>query len=119
VVIGMGINISMPNSAQQQIDQAWTDMQKACGKHVSRNSLSARLIEQLVMAIHEFENKGLTDFVASWSKWDMLRDKHVELVLANQSVAGIARGIDKNGALQLESDGVIKCYMAGEASLKK
>ncbi len=118
VVIGIGVNVNMPGLASWNIDQPWTDIQKASGKCVSRNSLAANIIEQLVQAIKEFESGGLADFVSSWSQWDMLQDKPVDIVMANQNISGIARGIDKNGALQVESGGVIKSYMAGEVSIK-
>ena len=119
IVIGIGVNVDMPKSAHQQIDQAWSDVQKASGKPVSRNGLAASIIEQLVLAINRFEREGLAGFIARWSQWDMLKNQPVQLVTANQTIPGIARGIDDSGALRLESGGGLKSYMAGEASLKK
>lgn len=119
VVMGLGVNVNMSEMPPQQIDQPWTDMHTASGKLISRNELAAKIIEQLVRAVQEFENQGLADFVSSWSQWDMLRDQAVEIQMANQAITGIARGIDEVGALRVETDGVVKSYMAGEASLRK
>ena len=119
VVIGIGLNVNMPESSGQQIDQPYTDLHSACGKNLSRNVLAAQFIEQLVLAIQEFEVQGLGNFVTNWSQWDMLLDRPVEFAMANQTISGVSRGIDASGALRLESDGVVKSYMAGEVSLIK
>ena len=119
VVIGLGVNVNMPATASGQIDQAWTDLQRASGKPVSRNELAAIIIEQLVQSVQLFEKEGITRFASVWSQWDALRDQPVDIALANQTISGIARGIDKSGALRVETDGVIKNFMAGEASLRK
>lgn len=119
VVMGLGINVNMPATASAQIDQAWTDLQKASGKQISRNELAARIIEQLVQSVKMFEKEGLGPFVSSWSQWDVLRDQPVDIVMATQTISGIARGIDKLGALRVETAGGIKSFMAGEASLRK
>lgn len=119
VVMGLGINVNMPATASAQIDQAWTDLQKAGGKQISRNELAARIIEQLVQSVKLFEKEGLGHFVSSWSQWDVLRDQPVDIAMATQTISGIARGIDEIGALRVETDGVIKSFMAGEASLRK
>lgn len=119
VVIGIGVNVNMSDLGKQEIDQAWTDIRLASGKHVSRNALAAEIIHQLILAIQEFEQTGLAGFVSDWTQWDMLMDQAVDIVMANQSISGIARGIDASGALRLEIDGIMKSYMAGEASLKK
>lgn len=119
LVIGIGVNVSMPSHYGQAIDQAWTDLVQASGKLVSRNELSGVLIEQLISSLRVFEEQGLKGFVHEWKLKDMLLDKSVEMNLGSHQYRGIARGIDKQGALQLEINGELKSFMAGDASIRK
>lgn len=119
VVIGFGLNVHMPASASKLIDQPWTDLSHACARPVSRNELVSEIMEQLTGAIRTFEQQGLEPFIGNWTQWDMLCDQPVDIIMASQTISGIARGIGENGALRVEAGGVIKNYMAGEASLQK
>ena len=42
----------------------------------------------------------------------------VKLIIGEKEIAGISRGIDEQGALLLEQDGVIKPWVGGEISLR-
>lgn len=119
VVIGVGVNVRMPEEVEHQIGQPWTDIYRVSGKTISRNDLAAGIIEQLILAVQSFEKQGPGEFVSCWSEWDMLKNQPVDIMLANRTISGIARGIDGMGALRVETDGVVKTYMAGEASLQK
>lgn len=119
IVIGVGINVKMPATLAQEIDQAWTDLYQVTGKPVSRNALAADVIHQLIQAIQVFEQQGLESFIPAWEAKDLLRDQAIEILLGEKLINGIARGIDKTGALQLEIAGEIKSFMAGEARLCK
>jgi BirA family biotin operon repressor/biotin-[acetyl-CoA-carboxylase] ligase len=119
VAVGVGINVRMPTDLAQPIDQPWTDLYRMTGKTVSRNALAASLIKQLIQAIQEFEKDGLANFISAWQERDMLLNQQVEISLANKHIQGIACGIDASGALQVQVDGLVKSFMAGEASLKK
>jgi len=118
VVIGVGINVRMPDK-QKGIDQAWTDLFQIKNGFDSRNELACALTTEMIQAIQTFESEGLGSFIHTWSERDFLIGKHIDIVLANKQISGIARGIDNHGALQLEVDGTIKHYMAGEVSVKK
>ncbi|KDX80754.1 biotin ligase C terminal domain protein [Escherichia coli 2-222-05_S4_C2] len=42
----------------------------------------------------------------------------MKLIIGDKEIFGISRGIDKQGALLLEQDGIIKPWMGGEISLR-
>ena len=44
--------------------------------------------------------------------------RQVKLIIGDKEIFGISRGIDKQGALLLEQDGIIKPWMGGEISLR-
>ncbi|PHM36419.1 biotin-- synthetase [Xenorhabdus mauleonii] len=117
IVIGIGMNISMNNEQQQLISQQWTSLQQA-GMEVERNKLIAEIILELKEALIQFESEGLSPFVSRWFKLDNFIDRPVKLIIGDQDIYGIARGIDQQGALLLDINGVITPYIGGEISLR-
>jgi BirA family transcriptional regulator, biotin operon repressor / biotin---[acetyl-CoA-carboxylase] ligase len=118
VVIGIGLNVRMPATAGRQIDQAWVDAETALGKSMSRNALAGLLLHHLLLALQQFQAKGLTPFIQEWQQWDIVTGKTIRLQLPTETLTGIAKGIDHNGALLLQSRGTISSHMAGEVSVR-
>jgi biotin-(acetyl-CoA carboxylase) ligase len=44
--------------------------------------------------------------------------KTIRLQLPNETLTGVAKGIDRNGALLLQNRGIITSHMAGEVSVR-
>ena len=53
-----------------------------------------------------------------WEKLDNLIHRPEKLIIGDKEIYGISRGIDAQGALLLEQDGVIKAWVGGEISLR-
>lgn len=117
LVIGAGINLAMRESNSQAINQGWINLQEA-GVVIDRNQLSAMLLRHLRQALREFEVEGLSPFIKRWNQLDNFKDREVKLLIGDQEIYGIARGIDAQGGLLLERDGVIKPFIGGEISLR-
>ncbi|CQD44271.1 bifunctional biotin--[acetyl-CoA-carboxylase] ligase/biotin operon repressor BirA [Yersinia mollaretii] len=117
LVIGAGINLTMRESTTNVINQDWINLQEA-GVIIDRNKLTAELLSELRLAVVKFENEGLSAFISRWREMDNYLDRPVKLIIGNQEIYGVARGIDQQGALLLEQDGVIKPYIGGEISLR-
>ncbi|MCP9270422.1 bifunctional biotin--[acetyl-CoA-carboxylase] ligase/biotin operon repressor BirA [Xenorhabdus sp. XENO-1] len=117
IVIGIGMNISMSSEQQKLINQQWTNLQQA-GIVVERNKLISEIILELKKALIQFENEGLSPFLFRWLKLDNFMNRSVKLIIGNQEVYGTARGIDQQGALLLDINGVITPYIGGEISLR-
>ncbi|QKJ02186.1 bifunctional biotin--[acetyl-CoA-carboxylase] ligase/biotin operon repressor BirA [Yersinia mollaretii] len=117
LVIGAGINLTMRESTTNVINQDWINLQEA-GVIIDRNKLTAELLSELRLAVVKFENEGLSAFISRWREMDNYLDRPVRLIIGNQEIYGVARGIDQQGALLLEQDGVIKPYIGGEISLR-
>jgi BirA family biotin operon repressor/biotin-[acetyl-CoA-carboxylase] ligase len=118
VVIGVGINVRMPVAAGQQIDQAWTDVETVLGKPVGRNRLAGALLSNLISVVREFEVDGLSPFLDEWQRMDCFAGREVQLQLPNETVQGVARGVDASGALILAKSGELRRYHSGEVSLR-
>lgn len=117
LVLGAGINMAMRETNASQIDQRWINLQEA-GITIDRNELAAKLLNELRHSLRQFEIDGLAPFISRWRKLDNFIDRPVKLLIGEQQIFGIARGIDQQGALLLEQEGVIKPFIGGEISLR-
>ncbi|WP_379058712.1 bifunctional biotin--[acetyl-CoA-carboxylase] ligase/biotin operon repressor BirA [Pectobacterium brasiliense] len=117
LVIGAGINLQMREPAPDTINQGWINLQEA-GIEINRNTLASTLISELRSALAVFELKGLELFIPRWEKLDNYFNRPIRLIIGNREIHGIDRGIDRQGALLLEADGLITPYIGGEISLR-
>ena len=118
IVVGVGINISMSENAAKEIDQPWVSYQSLTQAPVARNQLAADFLSSVLLALHEFEQNGLEPFRERWLQRDYYMDSNVKLQLGDREITGIARGIDQQGALLLESQGQLQRYYSGEIRLR-
>lgn len=120
VVIGVGINVSLPVSAGAAIDQPWTELAALPGAGtLSRNRLAGALIEQLFEVLNGFEQHGLQPYLDEWHRHDIAAGRPVSLQLPHATVQGMARGVDASGALLIETgNGQQQRFLSGEVSLR-
>ena len=118
VIIGVGINLHMPDNAGGKIDQPWADL-RASGLEQQRNKLAGKLLENLVIVMDTFSRQGLPAFAEEWRRHDITAGLPVELHTGQQAdVSGVARGIDARGALLIEQAGELRAFHAGEVSVR-
>ncbi|AIA69234.1 bira bifunctional protein [includes: biotin operon repressor; biotin--[acetyl-CoA-carboxylase] synthetase] [Pectobacterium atrosepticum SCRI1043] len=117
LVIGAGINLQMREPAPDTINQGWINLQEA-GIDINRNTLASTLISELRGALAVFELEGLEPFISRWERLDNYFNRPVRLIIGNREIYGVDRGIDSQGALLLENDGLITSYIGGEISLR-
>ncbi|PFG57663.1 BirA family biotin operon repressor/biotin-[acetyl-CoA-carboxylase] ligase [Vibrio sp. ES.051] len=119
LVIGMGLNIGMPDT-QPEIDQPWTTLNQICGaREIDRNTLAASLIKHWNLALVDYEMKGLAGFVERWNRLDNFLDRQVKLLIGPREAHGVVRGIDHQGGIVLETEQGVETYIGGEISLRK
>lgn len=117
IVSGAGINLMMRRVESDVVNQGWISLQEA-GISIDRNTLAACLIKELRAGFKLFENEGLAPYLSRWEKLDNFINRPVKLIIGDKEVFGISRGIDAQGALLLEQDGVTKPWIGGEISLR-
>ncbi len=119
VVVGVGINVSMPSEAGAAIDQAWTDLHRAGGgRGISRNLLAAALIDALLCRLETFAATGLQPYLQPWRRLDALCEQPVVVHTPEGAIEGEGVGIDETGALRVRHATGIRTYHAGEVSLR-
>lgn len=117
IVTGAGINLAMKSVASEVVNQDWINLQQV-GIDIDRNQLAVSLIKELRLALTHFEKEGLTPFLTRWKSLDNYIDRPVKLIIGDREVFGVARGINEQGGLLLEQDGIIKAWVGGEISLR-
>lgn len=120
LVVGIGVNVDMPEGSKEYISQPCTDLSKASGKFISRNRLAAEILTKVLEHFIIYESEGMAVFIQEWQSRDRYFNKEVELIFPAQMIKGKAVGIDDQGSLLLElNDGKRRAFQSGEISLRK
>ena len=117
-VIGIGLNLNMPEKSAADIDQRWTDLQSHSVNKLDRNGLSAQLISCLWHRLKQYNEQGLSEMLNEWHNLDIYLNKRVKLLTGERVTQGVCRGISNQGALLLEVNGQVKSIYGGEVSLR-
>ena len=117
-VIGIGLNLAMPEHSAELVEQAWTDLNAHTDLVIDRNVLCAELIFCLNQRLGQHKTFGLSTMVDEWLKQDFYFNKPVKLITGERVTVGICRGINNQGALLLETGGQTRAIYGGEVSLR-
>lgn len=121
LVIGIGINIHMPDSAALEIDQPWTDLCTLVGESVDRNKFISQLMVELDSIYHDYKHNRLDKIALKWNDNNAFSNQIVELTSSSKKQVGRCLGIDTSGALLIEdlTTKKITPIFGGEVSLRK
>ena len=117
-VIGLGINLFLPEPQAQSIAQAWTDLTKITGENpLIRNQLAGAILNHILSIVDGFEQVGIKAYLDEWRSYDCLKGHMATLYIGQQQIKGIVEGIDDNGLLVIKrADGSIQAFASGEVS---
>jgi BirA family biotin operon repressor/biotin-[acetyl-CoA-carboxylase] ligase len=121
VVIGVGINVSLPALAREQIEASGAGVAAvadACVKPASRNLVAGAILDELLSMLLQYERLGFAAFRDAWMALDALHGRQAKVMVGEKSTPGVARGVDKDGALLLETGDGMQRFVSGEASLR-
>jgi BirA family biotin operon repressor/biotin-[acetyl-CoA-carboxylase] ligase len=121
VVIGIGLNVALGEEARSQISATGTeacDLRRLEVSPLRRNEVVASLIECLLRGLTVFEREGLKPFREEWQRADGLRGKGVNVTTVQDVTRGLARGIDMDGALLVETPNGVVRFVSGEVTVR-
>jgi BirA family biotin operon repressor/biotin-[acetyl-CoA-carboxylase] ligase len=119
VVVGIGLNVDMPEEHKHSIDQEVTDLREAgLPATFDRNQLAALIIKALYECCQDFAATGFAGFVEEWHKRDMVMGREVKLVCGDRIVTGKASGVNSMGALELETEAGLQTFSSGDVTLR-
>lgn len=121
-VIGVGLNIRLPESTRAAIDQPVADLVEAIGRF-DRNVILVTLAERLAVVLQTFAAEGFAPFRAEWEAVHAHQDRPVCIHPGMPDSAapvqeGIARGVDLSGALLVDTANGRMAVHAGEVSVR-
>jgi len=117
-VIGLGLNLFLPEHQAQTITQAWTDLTQVSGEiPVLRNQLAGTLLNEMLAVVNGFEMDGIKAYLDEWRSYDCLKGKAATLFIGQQQIEGIVEGIDDKGLILIKKpDGLVQAFASGEVS---
>lgn len=121
VVVGVGINVSLQPPARRRIEASGVRVaaaSDACTVEPSRNLVAGAILDELLNMLEKFAREGFAAFQDAWMALDALRDRPARVLLGDTAIFGTARGVDRDGALLLESGAGLQRFVSGEASLR-
>ena len=119
VIIGVGLNAALSQEQLTAIGQPATDLQRICGRVVSRNRAVSALINHISTMLDQYGEEGFDAFRECWSRYDAFSAQTVTVDASGKQVIGIARGVSEQGGLLLETDSGMMTFNGGEVSLRK
>jgi BirA family biotin operon repressor/biotin-[acetyl-CoA-carboxylase] ligase len=121
VVIGVGVNVALPAAARRQIEAGGVRaaaVADACAAAPSRNFVAGAILDELLSMLEQFGNEGFAAFRDAWTALDGLHGRAAQVAIGDRIITGIARGVDQDGALLLDTSDRMQRFVSGEASLR-
>jgi BirA family biotin operon repressor/biotin-[acetyl-CoA-carboxylase] ligase len=122
VVVGLGLNYRLSARTRSEFANAGieaADLADAQPQHqLGRSRCTAAILDSLVDALVDFERAGLQPFAREWREADALAAAGANVQFGDRTFQGIARGIDEDGALLLETPGQLLRFNSGEVTVR-
>ena len=117
IVVGVGLNVAMPNSGGNDIDQPWTDLGSHSAVPLTRNEVGGQLLGALVPLLSSWQVGAFSQWRESWSRRDLMAGHQITVQQGNHSISGRADGVDQSGALRVVTNEGLTVVQSGEASM--
>ncbi|MBY0558018.1 MAG: biotin--[acetyl-CoA-carboxylase] ligase [Burkholderiaceae bacterium] len=116
-VIGVGINLLMPDQLEAQIDRAVASAPWLA--QMPRAQLMATLLSRLAAVLAEFDDTGFAPFCERWNMLHAWQGREVVILDQDRVVQqGRAAGVDTSGRLLLDTDAGRVAVLSGDVSLR-
>lgn len=118
-VIGIGLNLRLPESVRRNIDQAATDLEAITREPSDPSLLLGLLLKNLADVLSEFERDGFARLRGEWQHHHAYQGKAVRLLSPDgRETQAVVTGIAEDGVLLVETATGTQRFSAGEISLR-
>ena len=105
VILGVGVNINFSHALMPEaIRERATSLMDCAGEPLSREAFLGRLIQDLDRCYGILGEAGFSRIAERWESYFSLRGKRVRVETGDEGLAGVAKGIDNDGALIVEGE---------------
>ncbi|BEU87223.1 biotin--[acetyl-CoA-carboxylase] ligase [Selenomonas sp. TAMA-11512] len=121
IVIGIGIDVNFqPEDFPEDVREIATSLAILKGENVDRTSFLIAVLKRLDALYAEVMRKGFGPVLEAWRKHSVTLGQEVQALsqTGEGSFTGIARDIDDDGALLIDTEDGCRRVLAGEVSLR-
>jgi len=121
VILGIGVNLNMDKRLfAKEIRSLATSLKREMGQSISRKAFLQTLLEELEMWYETFLEKGAPAVLEAWRERAKIQGRAVRVTCFGEILAGVAMGVDSDGALILETEeGERKRVVAGDVEYRR
>jgi BirA family biotin operon repressor/biotin-[acetyl-CoA-carboxylase] ligase len=118
-VIGIGINLRLPENMKQHIDQAAVALESVTSQPVNPSEFLGLLLKNLADVLSEFETYGFENLREEWMQHHAYQGQTVCLSLPDgREMQGVVNSIAADGVLLVDTAAGTQRFSAGEISLR-
>jgi BirA family transcriptional regulator, biotin operon repressor / biotin---[acetyl-CoA-carboxylase] ligase len=120
-VIGCGLNLSLPAGMPDDLRAQSGALSEtmAANQAPDPNTVLGSALVQMLHVLRRFGESGFGALQTEWMDCDAFRDHPVRVISEfSQPLDGVCRGVNCDGALRLEVDGLVQEILSGEVSLR-
>jgi BirA family biotin operon repressor/biotin-[acetyl-CoA-carboxylase] ligase len=127
MIVGVGINVRNADMIEKSLEPNSLGLSISTIEKLIPPKTAVPENDQICLAIlasfekhfKNFDQSGFAPYQNKWLEWDAFANQKVCITGAgNSPVEGIAKGVDKNGALLLEQESKTIAIYAGDVSLR-
>ena len=118
-VIGIGINMNLPETLRSAIDQPAVDLHSVTTESINPNELLGYILKHLADVLSDFERDGFSSVHQEWSKYHAYDAKPVRLLMPDgREIEGVVNGVAENGILLVQTASGLQRFSSGEISMR-
>ena len=117
VVVGVGVNLALPQTVKTQIDQEVIDLREI-NPNINRQQITATIVSHLLLVLSDYAVQGFKAYRQTWQNYDALLGIPVKVLGLAQNIEGIGAGIDEQGAFLIKTSTGIEAISGGEVSIR-
>lgn len=120
-VIGVGLNIRLPDSLHERAGQPITDLASLMGGDPpDRNRIATAVVTELAEGLVAFERHGFAAFAEDYAANDLLRGEPLRIIDPRGEYDATGEGVDERGALRVRrANGEVATVDSAEVSVRK
>ena len=119
VVIGIGINVNIEKQEfPSELMESATSLSIIAGHSISRLTLLHAVLLELEQEYDKVIEQGFVQMLEEWRKFSVTLGENVTVVGSGRSFSGMAMDIDTDGALLVQTEGVLERVLAGDVSIR-
>lgn len=117
-VIGIGLNLHIPDGVDIPDQQGVTDLHREIGVYPRREALLAVILRELHGLLELYASAGFIALRGAWQQRNAFADLPVRVFGEGDEIIGTCAGVDEDGALLIRTDTGLIRILSGEVSLR-